>query len=459
MAIRAGGIGSGLDIEGLVAQLVGAEAEPVNARLNVKENELQSELSAYGTLKSALTTFQSSVTSLEGSTAFQVYNATSSNDETFTATASSTAAAGNYNIEVTQLAQVAKVRSTDFTDSDEVIGTGTLDITLGADTFQITIDGSNNTLSNIRDAINAASDNPGVTASLITVDTGTQLLLTSNQTGATNTITVAAVDDDGADGFDLTRLDTASLVTVQPPLSAIIEVDSQTVTRDSNTFSDVISGVTFNLAQADPGTVETLTVSADTTAMKEKIDSFVSNYNVLVGIMKGLSNYDVSTGVASALNGDSIVRGIQSQLRQTLFSGVSGGAFSNLTELGITLDDTGSLVTDSAVLNDKLTNNLADVEQFFTSESEGLAQAFTTALSGYHDADGILDFRTESLQSRLDGIDDDRDTLTRRMDALEARLRSQFIAMDILVAQLQSVGSFLTSQLANLPQPNSVNRN
>lgn len=138
---------------------------------------------------------------------------------------------------------------------------------------------------------------------------------------------------------------------------------------------------------------------------------------------------------------------------------MSGGAFSNLTELGITLDETGSLVTDSAELNDKLTNNLADVEQFFTSETEGLAQAFTTALSGYQDADGILDFRTESLQSRLDGIDDDRDTLTRRMDALEARLRSQFIAMDILVSQLQSVGSFLTNQLANLPEPNSVNRN
>ena len=459
MAIRAGGIGSGLDIEGLVAQLVAAEAEPVNARLNVKENELQSELSAYGTLKSALTSFQSSVTSLEGSTAFQVYNATSSNDSTFTVTAGSTAAAGNYDIEVTQLAQVAKIRSADFTDSDEVIGTGTLDITLGVDTFQITIDGTNNTLANIRDEINAASDNPGVTASLITVDTGTQLLLTSNQTGASNTITVAAVDDDGLDGFDLTRLDTANLVTVQPPLSAIIEVDSQVVTRDSNTFSDVISGVTFNLAQADPGTIETLTVATDITAMKEKVEGFVSSYNVLVGIMKGLSNYDVSTGVSSALNGDSIVRGIQSQLRQTLFSGVSGGAFSNLTELGITLDDTGSLVTDSVVLNDKLTNNLADVEQFFTSETEGLAQAFTTALSGYQDADGILDFRTDSIQSRLDGIDDDRDTLTRRMDGLEARLRSQFIAMDILVAQLQSVGSFLTSQLANLPEPNSINRN
>jgi flagellar hook-associated protein 2 len=458
MAIRAGGIGSGLDIESLVAQLVSAEAQPVNARLNGQELELEAELSAYGTLKSALTTFQTSVDKMAGTDAFQVYDATSSDDTLFTATASSSAAAGNYDIEITQLAQVAKLRSADFTDSSEVIGTGTLDISLGADTFQITIDGSNNTLSNIRDAINAASDNPGVTASLITVDSGTQLILTSDKTGSSNTITVAAVDDDGADGFDLTRLDSASLVTIQPPLDAIIEVDAQTVTRDSNSFSDVISGVTFNLAKADIGTVETLTITTDTSTIKENIESFVTNYNVLTGVMKGLSNYDIDTGVSGALNGDSIVRGIQGQLRQALFAGATGGVFSTLNELGISLDDTGSLTIDSSELDDKLTNNLSDVEQLFSSAT-GLAQSFTAALAGYQGDDGILESRTDSIDSRLDDIDDDRDTLTRRMDGLEARLRSQFIAMDLIVAQLSSVGSFLTGALASLPKPNSINRN
>ena len=458
MAIRAGGIGSGLDIESLVAQLVSAEAQPTNARLNTQELELEAELSAYGTLKSALSTFQASVDKMEGTDAFQVYDATSSDDTLFTATASSSAAAGNYDIEVLQLAQVAKLRSADFTDSSEVVGTGTLDITLGADTFQITIDGTNNTLSNIRDAINAASDNPGVTASLITVDSGTQLILTSDKTGTSNTITVAAVDDDGADGFDLTRLDSASLVSMQPPLNAIIEVDAQTVTRDSNSFSDVISGVTFNLAKADIGTVETLTITTDISAIKKNIEEFVSNYNVLTGVMKGLSNYDIDTGIAGALNGDSIVRGIQNQLRQSLFSGATGGVFSTLNQLGITLDDTGSLTIDSSELDDKLTNNLSDVEQLFSS-STGLAQLFTSALAGYQGDDGILESRTDGIDSRLDGIDDSRDTLTRRMDALETRLRAQFIAMDLIVAQLSSIGTFLTGALASLPEPNSINRN
>jgi flagellar hook-associated protein 2 len=141
-----------------------------------------------------------------------------------------------------------------------------------------------------------------------------------------------------------------------------------------------------------------------------------------------------------------------------LFGGATGGLFSTLNDLGISLDDTGSLTTDSAELNEKLANNLSDVEQFFSSET-GLAQSFTTALAGYQDDDGILEVRTDNIDSRLDDIDDDRDTLTRRMDGLEARLRSQFIAMDLIVAQLSSVGTFLTGALASLPKPNSINRN
>lgn len=457
MAITAAGTGSGIDIEGLISQLVAAEAEPTNARYNQRESDLQAELSAFGTLKGALSSFQTSLSSLGESDTFQVYTASSSNEDLFTATAANGAVGGSYDIEITQLAQSEQVRSGFFTDSSEVMGTGTLDITLGADTFQLTIDGTNNTLEGIRDAINAASDNPGVTASLINVDAGTQLILTSDTVGATNTISVVAVDDDGLDGFDLTRLDSANLTTSRAATDAIIEVDGQIVTRDSNSFSDVITGVTLNLAKAEPGTIETLNIGLDSPAITSSIESFVSEYNTLIGVMKGLSNYDESTNVAGALNGNAVIRGIQTALRDTLFAGVSGNAFSNLSELGITLDDTGSLVVDNATLTEKLSTQLADVESFFTA-TDGLTQAFSTAIEGYEETDGIIEGREDSLQSRIDSIDDDRDTLDRRMSALEARLRAQFTAMDILVAQLQSTGSFLTSQLASLPEPNSINR-
>ena len=452
MPIVAGGIGSGLDTAGLVSQLVAAEAEPVNARLNRQETKLDSELSALGTLKSALSAFQASAEKLEDPATFQAYTSSSSNESVFTASTDNTAVAGNYSIEVVQLAQAEKLRSVDFSASSEVVGTGTLDISLGASTFQLTIDSSNNTLAGIRDAINAATDNPGISASLISVDSGTQLILTSNEVGASNNISIIAVDDAPTDGFDLSRLDSANLQTLQSASDAIIKVDSQTVTRSSNSFSDVISGVTFNLTGAQPGVQQTLSVASDTQKIKNDIQSFVTNYNTLIGVMKGLSNYDISTNVAGPLNGDSVVRGIEGSLRQAR-SGVVPGNFSNLSSLGITLGDGGSLSIDDAALDANIANNLSDVKQFFSS-SNGIAQNFSAAVSGYVDDNGIIDTRSDGLQNRLDGIDDKRDTLDRRMAALEARLTAQFTAMDILVAQLKSTGDFLTQQLDNLPSIN-----
>ena len=450
MPIVASGAGSGLDIANLVSQLVAAEADPTNARLNSRETNLDSELSAFGTIKSALSTFQSSVTKLEDESAFLVYTAASSNEEGFTATANSKAVPGTYNIEVIQLAGAEKLRSVDYTSSADVVGTGTLDISLGLDTFQLTIDATNNTLEDIRAAINDSPDNPGVTASLISVDSGTQLILSSDKLGASNNITIVATDDDVLDGVDLTLLDSSNFTTLRPASDAVIKVDTQTVTRENNTFSDVITGVSFNLESAQPGTVETLSVDSDIEAIKENLESFVSNYNTLIGVMKGLSNYDQSTQVAGPLNGDSVLRGIQSSVRQALSNRVTGGVFANLTDIGISLGDGGSLVTDDVKLDEKLNSQLFEVNAFFSSES-GFAQSFTTGLSGYVEDDGIIDSRSDGLQGRLDRIDDQRDVLTRRMAALEARLSAQFTAMDILVSQLQSTGSFLTQQLANLP--------
>ncbi len=454
MPIVASGAGSGLDIANLVSQLVAAEADPANARFNSKETNLDSKLSAFGTLKSALSTFQASVTKLEDKTAFQVYTATSSNEEAFTATANSTAVPGSYNVEVVQLAKAEKLRSVDYTARTDLVGTGTLDISLGDETFQLTIDATNNSLENIREAINSADDNPGVTASIISVDSGTQLILSSKKLGADNNISIVATDDDALDGVDLTQLDSANFTTLQAASDAVIKVDTQTVTRDNNSFSDVISGVTFNLANAEPGQVENLSVASDVDSIKEDVEGFVTNYNTLIGVMRGLSNFDQSTQVAGPLNGDSVVRGVQSSLRQALSSTVSEGAFSNLSQLGITLGDGGSLIIDSAKLDEKLNSELLDVNEFFSSET-GFAKSFTSSLSGYIDNDGIIDTRSDGLQKRLNGLDDQRDALTRRMASLEARLNAQFTAMDVLVSQLQSTGSFLTQQLANLPSISS----
>ena len=462
MALTAGGIGSGLDIGSLVAQLVAAEGTPALNRLNVKEIRLQADLSAIGTLKSALSQFQDTVKELNDADTFLERTTTSTGNATFTATSDKTAVVGSYDIEVIQLAETAKVRSGDFVDETAVVGTGTLDITLGADTFQITVDASNQTLEGIRDAINAASDNPGVTASIINVDDGfggsvSRLILSTEKEGAANTITIAVTDDDlnNTDTNGLSQLATVNLTTIQAAQDAIINIDQQQVTRGSNSFSDVITGVTINIKGTNVGSTETLKIALNTTNVESKVDSFVEAYNSLADTMKSLGSYDSETGAAGGLQGDSVLRSVQNQLRDILTSSVAGLDFGMLAEIGVVTDKNGHLVVDEDTLNDVLNSDFEAISQIFASEN-GLASSLDTLLERYISSDGTLSSRTESIQSRIDSIDDDRLRLDKRLAALEARYTAQFTAMDILVGQLQGLSGFLSQQLANLPKPNSI---
>lgn len=459
MAITAGGVGSGLDIDGLVRQLVAAEGQPATQRLDRKEANLQGDLSAFGSLKSALNAFLDSVKALQNPNDFLRRRAVSSNTELFSATVNQNAAAGKFDIEVQQLAQAAKVRSMDFANADALVGSGSLEIAIGGgDSFNVTIDETNNTLAGIRDAINSAEDNNGITATIINVDGGSRLILTSDKAGDGNDISIVATDS-GGDG-DLTQLDTANLVSLQTAQSAIFFVDQQQVTRDSNSISDVIDGVTFDLRKAEPGTTATLTISQDNAAVRTRVNAFVEAYNALNQTMRQLASYDAATERAGPLLGDAALRGVQSQLRQTISSAVEGlGGVSTLAELGITTNkDTGGLTLETAKLGEVLANDFAAVSNIFASEN-GLSNKLADVLERYAGADGILDNRTSGLRSRIDRIDDDRERLANRLESVEARYRAQFTAMDILVAQLSNIGNFLGQQLANLPKPNSINRN
>ncbi len=459
MAITTSGVGSGIDIESLVTQLIAAEGQPATNRIDRKEATLQADLSAYGSLKSALSTFQTAVKALNDPADFLGRTSTSSNTEVFSATADETAVPGKYDIEVIQLAAAAKSRSGNFTSADEVVGTGSLAISLGATTFNITVDSENNTLAGLRDAINAASDNPGLTASIINVDGGSRLVLTSDKLGAANTISIAVTDTDGmpVDTAGLSRLATVNLTTVQSAQDAIIKVDSQQVTRDSNSFSDVIAGVKFTLDSALPGTVESLSIGLDKGSLIKNVNSFVTAYNSLADTMANLSSFNADTGAAGTLLGDSALRSVQSQIRQTLTSSVSGLGYDSLVAIGITTNDEGHLEVDSAKLDKVMTDDFTAVSQLFSSE-KGLAKSLDSVLERYISTDGILTARQDGLQSNIDSLDGDREQLNRRLATLDARYRAQFTAMDILVAQLTSLGDYMTQQLASLPEPNSIGR-
>jgi len=455
MAITAGGIGSGIDVNGLVQQLVAAEGQPATQRLDRKEANIQADLSAFGSLKSALSRFQTAVKALQSQDNFLKQTATSSNTELFTVTANKNAVAGNYSVEVQKLAQAAKVRTDSF-QTTEKIGTGNLNISLGGSNFNLTITEDNNTLAGIRDAINASDDNPGVRASIINVDGGSRLILTSNELGAANDISLTATDNNGADGFDLARLN--NLTTIDDAQDAVILVDGQQISRDSNSFSDVIDGVTFNLVKAEEGTTETLTIAQDNAAVRSRVESFVSAYNALNNTINQLSSFNADTGAAGVLLGDSSLRGVQTQLRQTLTDAVQGADITTLAELGVTTNqDNGNLQLDTERLNNALNGNFASVANLFSSEN-GIAKRLDGVLQRYASTDGVLDLRAEGLRSQLDRLSDDRERLDQRLESLESRYRAQFTAMDQLVAQLQSIGGFLDQQLSNLPLANNSRR-
>lgn len=453
-AITSAGVGSGIDIESLITKLVAAEGQPATNRLNTKEAGLQTRLSALGSLKSALSSFQTSLQGLKDVSAFQARTATSSNSDLFTVSANSSAVAGSFSIIVDQLAQAAKVRSGDFISDTEVVGAGSLAIGLGAASFNIDV-AVDTTLAGIRDAINQAADNPGIKATIIKVDSGSQLVLTSDKVGAENAITIAATDADALDGKDLTRLATASLISVQSAQDAIIHVDGQQVTRNSNSLSDVISGVTISLKKADASKTELLSIDLDKSSVKSKINDFIKAYNSLTDTINSLSKYDSTTKRGGPLLGDATLRSVQNQIRQALSAPVQGAAgFSSLSEIGITTSKAGVLALDADKLDKILSSDFDSISKLFSGE-KGLATRFDGVINNYLSVDGALSSRVDGVNKQIGDISNQRDRLNTRLTAIEARYRKQFTAMDALVAQLQSTSSFLSQQLSNLPGASS----
>lgn len=451
-SISASGIGSGIDILGLVDDLVFAQRQRPEQLLDQRESALEGQLSALGKLKSALSTFQDSLSSLATLDSFVIYSGSSSNEDVATVSADSSAVAGSYAIEVNaglghQLATANKVISTGFADADTTsVGTGSVVIANGnGDSFTVDITSGNDTLNDIRDAINSDANNFGVSATVLTVSDGmggteSKLVLTAADTGEDFALTLTA--DAG-----ISALDSANLTEITPGQNAIFNVDGQEVINASNSVTDVISGVTIELKGEGTTTID-LTVDDD--AIVESVKSFVDAFNTLQDVFNETTAYN--GGDPAPLFSDSTIKGLSGNIRDILLSSVttSSGIFSSLAELGISTTNEGKLELDEPVLKSALQTDYKSVAEIFTT-SGGIAEQFDAKLEPYTQFAGLLDSKTESLNSRKNLIDDARERMEYRLGKLEDRLRAQFIAMDALVQTLNSTGSFLQQQLANLP--------
>ena len=394
--LTATGIGSGLDIESLVTQLISAERSPVETRLVARESALTAELSGFGSLKSALSTFQDSISSLNKLSSFGQRTTTSSNTDAVVASANSTAASGSYSLSVSQLASAHSLASTGYASTSDVVGTGTLTIRFGSTDYNspdpgpesydgftvnpekgaatITIDSDNNTLTGVRDAINGAKI--GVTAVIVNDVSGYRLLIGSDDGGEKNSLEISVTDTGDSNDLDSAGLSALSfngsatnLAQTVAARDALFTVNGLSIRSSDNRASGVIEGLDLTLKDVTGAAPVTVTVAEDRQAVKSAVESFVSGYNNYISTVNSLTAYDPETGVAGPLQGDFSARSIASQVRRAITDSAEGfgGSFSSLSELGITTDGDGKLAINSSRFDAALENAFDDIVGVFAA--------------------------------------------------------------------------------------------
>lgn len=402
---------SGLAIDSIVSGLMTVEKQPLT-KIQTQISSYNTKLSAYGTLKTGLSTFQTAVDKLATASKFNAQSVTMSDSTGLTATADGTATTGNYSIAVSQLATSQKLSSGNYTNTTDIVGTGTLTISFGtyaaadatagtpasftanADKSSITVDitSSNNTLAGIRDAINAK--NASVSASIVNDGSGNRLVITSKDTGAVNSLKIDVADGDGTntDSSGLSALAYNPLSTagsgknmsqLVEAKNALLNVDGVSISKASNTLSDVIQGITLNL-KAVTSSSTTLSVATDTTTIQASVQSFIDAYNKLNTSLTGLTKF-VEGGSSSngPLLGDSTARDISVKLKSMLSRPSStASTYRTLSDIGVTTDATGALTLDATQLQKALSSNLADVTKLFTPSATATDSQVTYVGSG-----------------------------------------------------------------------------
>jgi flagellar hook-associated protein 2 len=387
VAISSPGIGSNLDINSIVTQLMQIEARPLQ-KLATQEASYQAKLSAFGSLKSALSSLQSAMSALATPDRFNSFRATSSNSALASVNVTNDATPGSYSLEVQLLAQAHKLKSNTFAALTDSVGSGTITIDFGTydggdftlnpakATKTITIAPGSNSLAAVRDAINAA--NTGVTATIVNDGTGNRLVVGSKDSGASNALRIAVADSDGnhTDTSGLSRLvydastgGTINLTETVEAQNAVAIIDGMTVSKPTNSFTDAIAGVTINLNKADPGVPATINVTRDTAGATTAVDAFIKAYNELDKTIDALTAYNAETKTASVLTGDSTVRQVQTRMRSLLGNALTtaGGGLTNLSQIGVSFQLDGTLKLDSAKLNSVLNDPTKDVATLFAS--------------------------------------------------------------------------------------------
>lgn len=468
--ISSTGLFSGLETNKIIDQLMSLERRPLEI-LTKKKTDYETKISTYGNFTSLLTSLKNTLSALKKNS-FMSINATSSDSTVFTATAKSSATEGIYNIKITRIATSQNIYSQIFGSTDEAVadlsqyGTQKIQIQVGSNTpMELTIDGSNNTLSGIRDAINNAGAD--IKASIINDGLGYRLVLNSIKSGASNRIVIKVDENndgifeefpDDVDNSGLSRLafnatydedgnvvgGITNLSQSQAGVDALLSLNGLEISRSSNTINDAISGVTLNLFNNSGGRVLTLNISKDTAKIMSNINSFVSAYKSILDAVK-----KTSSDKSSPLNSDSALRLIAEGLRSSMRLTYEG---KSLLKFGFSHDKYGVPSVDGSSLEDSIKNNLSAVINTFDVVVTDMESKINTYINS------LMTSRTDGLKSSIKFIDSKIENIERILEKKEMEYRKSFIALEKTVMQLQQSGDFLTRQFSTLSKINGGNK-
>lgn len=389
--ITSTGVGqSSLDVEGLVDQLVTAEGAPTQSRLDQKEVEIQTSISALGTFRGVLSDFQEATRSLQQANDFRKVATSSSDEDKIEISAQSDAQEGVYSVEVQQLAQSHRLTSEVFDSELEPIGTGSLSLQFGRmnpDTGQfvgnekstaknLQITEENNSLRGLKAAIN--NSDFGVRASTINDGKGFRLVLTAEATGEVNSLRVV-VNDNDANNLDRRGLSRLSydpmqangsglnLIETATAQDAVAIIDGIEVTSSSNTIDNAIDGVSLKLKGVTDNVPVKLSTEFDIQGVRESITNFVTAYNGMMLAVSVLTGIDPETGVAGPLAGDSSIRGIAEQIRRVTGSSYNAvnDEYGSLASIGIDSQRDGTLTINEGKVQSAIEEDLLQVTKLF----------------------------------------------------------------------------------------------
>ncbi len=468
------GIGSGIDINSIVTQLVALERRPLQLMKN-DATRLQTQVSSFGRMQSLYSGLQTASNALTDATLWSRSTATSSDASVVTSSGGNGAAAGNYAITVQALASSQTLASgSTFAAASSLVGSGTLNFQLGSwnadqtaftdkpDSASVSVElTATDTLQTLRDKINAGAT--GVTASIVSDATGVRLSLRSASTGAENGFRITAAEG-AAPGLARLAYDPMSAVSdmqlKQSAGNARAVINGIAVVSASNELSGVIEGLTLRLRKESATPVD-VAVSSDRTAVTAAVKTFADAYNELARYLSEQTRFEPGSQTGGPLQGDSAVTSLQSRLRGPL-NAISGASttFARLSDAGVELQRDGTLKINQSKL-DSATDKLDELQKAFTNTdlanpaNNGFARRFSELAGQVLSSDGSLSTRTAGLKKLIDKNTDNQVRLNDRVERFQQRLVQQYTAMDATVARLNSLQSYVSQQMAALNRPRS----